>query len=61
MELSSSSIEKFTNSQQSFRILQIGEVEAFGETAVDVGEHRARFIAIPLLDQHPREAQFSPV
>ena len=35
--------------EQSFRVLQIGGVEAFGEPVVDFGEHRARIAALALL------------
>ena len=31
--------------EQRLGVLQIGGVEAFGEPAVDLGEHRARFVA----------------
>ena len=33
--------------EQRFSVLQVGGVEALGEPAVDVGEHRARFVARP--------------
>src|SRR5262249_3049109 len=35
--------------QQRLSFFQIGSVEALGEPAADVGEHRARFVASPLL------------
>ena len=34
---------------QRLNVLQVGGVEAFGEPVVDVGEHRAGFIALALL------------
>src|SRR6266851_2169433 len=34
--------------EQRLGVLQIGGVEALGEPAIDLGEHRSRFIAIAL-------------
>jgi hypothetical protein len=42
---------------QRLGVYQIGEIEAFGEPAVNVGKHRASFAAISSLDQHPRERE----
>src|SRR5207248_2343443 len=42
--------------EQDFGVFQVGGVEAFGEPAIDLGEHRARFIAIALLREQSREA-----
>src|ERR1700730_14845717 len=42
--------------EQRLCVLQVGGVEAFGEPAVDVGEHSARLIAITLLAEQPCEA-----
>jgi MFS family permease len=42
--------------QQRLGVLQVGGVEAFGEPAVDLGEHRARLVAMALLREQPREA-----
>src|SRR6266851_5577360 len=41
--------------QQCFRLLQVGGFEALGEPAVDLGEHRARFVATALLREQLRE------
>src|SRR4029077_19826018 len=38
-------------------ILQVGGVKAFSESAVDVGEHRARFVAATLFREEPGEAR----
>ena len=50
--------------EQCRGILEVGGVETFSEPAVNFGEHRPRFIAIPLLDQRSRQArcrtQFPP-
>jgi len=37
--------------QQCLRFLEIAIVEAFGEPAVDLGEHRARLVAPPGVQQ----------
>src|ERR1700687_5411451 len=42
--------------EQRLCVHQVGGVEAFGEPAVDVGEHSARLIAITLLVEQPCEA-----
>src|SRR5215472_2472748 len=42
--------------EQRLGLLEIGSVEAFGEPVVDFGEHRTRFIPLPLLRQQAREA-----
>ena len=34
--------------EQGFGVFQVGGVQAFGEPAVDVGEHRARLVASAL-------------
>ncbi len=39
----------------SFRISQVGSVEALGEPAVDFSEHHTRFVATALLGEQPRE------
>jgi hypothetical protein len=41
--------------EECFGILQVGGVEAFSEPVVDVGEHRARFGALILHREQPRE------
>jgi hypothetical protein len=43
--------------EQCFGVFQVGGVEAFGEPAVDLKEHCARFLATPPLDEHLREIQ----
>jgi hypothetical protein len=43
--------------EQRFRVLQIGGVEALGEPVVDLCEHRAGFIALAWLHEHPRKAR----
>src|SRR5271155_4828991 len=45
--------------EQRLGVLQVGGVEAFGEPVVDVGEHRARLVALALLREQPREARRS--
>jgi hypothetical protein len=35
--------------EQRVGVLQVGGVEAFGEPVVDLGEHRARLVALALL------------
>src|SRR5207247_8156447 len=35
---------------------QIGGIETFGEPVVDFGEHRARFVALAVLREQPRQA-----
>ena len=42
--------------EQGFGVFEVGGVEAFGEPAVDLGEHRARHVATALFREHPREA-----
>ena len=43
--------------EQSLGVLQVGGVEALGEPAVDLGEHRTRFVATALLLEQPREVR----
>jgi hypothetical protein len=43
--------------EQRLRVFQIASVEAFGEPAVDVGEHRARLVATALFGELAREAR----
>src|SRR6266849_3548014 len=45
--------------EQRLGISQVGGVEAFGEPAVDFGEHRARLVATTLLCEQPRETHGS--
>jgi len=42
--------------EQRLGLFQVGSVEALGEPAVDVGEHRARFVTAILRRKQPREA-----
>src|SRR5216683_2628744 len=41
--------------EQCLGVLEVGGVEAFGEPAVDFGEHRSRFIAAALAVEQARE------
>ena len=43
--------------EQRLCLLQVGGIKAFGEPAVDLGEHRVRFVAATLLAKQPREAR----
>jgi hypothetical protein len=43
--------------EQRLGVLQVGRVEAFGEPAVNLGEHRARFFAAILLASRPGVAR----
>jgi hypothetical protein len=42
--------------EQRLGVFQIGGVEAFGEPAIDLSEHRPRFVAATLFREQPREA-----
>jgi hypothetical protein len=43
--------------EQRLGFFQVGGVEAFGEPAVDFGEHSSRFITLALVREHPGEAR----
>jgi hypothetical protein len=53
---SSKSFLRTELNEQCLGVLQVGGVEAFGEPVVDVGEHRTRVIAAPLLREQASEA-----
>src|SRR5229473_1019104 len=42
--------------EQRLGVFQVGGVEALGEPAVDLGEHRTRLVAAALFVEQPREA-----
>jgi hypothetical protein len=42
--------------EQRLGVFQVGGVEAFGEPAVDFGQHRARLVAFALFVEQPSEA-----
>src|SRR6266481_713628 len=54
-------VEQFTSRtqlvEQRLRVFQISGVEALGEPAVDLGQHRARFVATALFIEQPDEAR----
>jgi hypothetical protein len=45
----------FSWSSSSLGIFQIARVKALGEPAVELGEHRARFVALALSGEQSRE------